>query len=206
MGDSVILTGGYWSYTKVTELRMDGSYTELPELNQGRHIHGCASYVDEHGNKVTLVTFIEATRYSYLKGLVGCWGIFVRSSFFHRNPDDSDIPMEDCVTISSCIVLCQCQNYQQHGVSCRLKVYHYNLVCFNQISLCSGGQNGYPYTPFAKFYIFENNNWVEIGSFETPRRFNGLSVVDGTDVCRDSGQRQLHNNTELDCIFSFQVQ
>ena len=75
MGDSVILTGGYWSYTKVTELRMDGSYTELPELNQGRHIHGCASYVDEHGNKVTLVTFIEATRYSYLKGLVGCWGI-----------------------------------------------------------------------------------------------------------------------------------
>ena len=100
--------------------------------------------------------------------------------------------MEDCVTISSWNRICQCQDYQQHCVSCRLKVYHYNLVCFKQIPLCSGGQTGsYPFTPFAKFYIFENNNWVEIGSFETPRRFNGLSVVDGTDVCSDSGQRQL---------------
>ena len=62
MGDSVILTGGSYSLNKVTELRIDGSYTELPELNQGRYKHGCASYVDEYGNKVTLVTFIEATR------------------------------------------------------------------------------------------------------------------------------------------------
>ena len=61
--------------TKVTELRMDGSYSELPELNQGRYMHGCASYVDEYGNKVGLVTFIKAAPYSYLKGLVGCWGI-----------------------------------------------------------------------------------------------------------------------------------
>ena len=83
MGDSVILTGLLDSQTKVTEVRIDGSYTELPELNQGRSGHGCASYVDEYGNKVTLVTFIEATRYRYLKGLVGSWGIFVRSSFFH---------------------------------------------------------------------------------------------------------------------------
>ena len=60
MGDSVILTGGYWSYTKVTELRMDGSYTELSEMNQGRSGHGCASYVDEYGNKVTLVTFLKS--------------------------------------------------------------------------------------------------------------------------------------------------
>ena len=61
MGDSVILTGGSYSLNKVTELRIDGSYTELPELNTGRQSHGCASYVDEYGNKVTLVTFIEAT-------------------------------------------------------------------------------------------------------------------------------------------------
>ena len=54
MGDSVILTGGYYSETKVTKLRVDGSYTELPELNTGRDSHGCASYADEYGNKVNL--------------------------------------------------------------------------------------------------------------------------------------------------------
>ena len=62
MGDSVILTGGvfaWYSQTKVTELRMDGSYTKLPELNQGRYSHGCASYLDEYGNKVTIVNSVK---------------------------------------------------------------------------------------------------------------------------------------------------
>ena len=59
MGDSVILTGGSYSLNKVTKLRIDGSYTELPELNTGRQSHGCASYVDEYGNKVTLVMHQE---------------------------------------------------------------------------------------------------------------------------------------------------
>ena len=55
MGDSVILTGGEYSLTKVTDIRINGSYTELRELNQGRGAHGCTSYVDEYGNKVTIV-------------------------------------------------------------------------------------------------------------------------------------------------------
>ena len=36
-------------------------------------------------------------------------------------------------------------------------------------------------------YVFDNNNWIEVRSLKTPRRSNGLAVVDGTDVCRDSG-------------------
>ena len=58
MGESVILTGGYYSGTemKVTELRMNGSYTELPALNQGRYSHGCASYLDDYGNKVIILS------------------------------------------------------------------------------------------------------------------------------------------------------
>ena len=100
--------------------------------------------------------------------------------------------MEDCVTISSCIRICPCQDYQQHCASCRLKVYHFNLVCFKQIPLFSGGYTRLSYPgSFAKYFKFDDNNWIEIGSFETPRRYNGLSVVDGTDVCRDSGQNQL---------------
>ena len=58
MGASVIITGGRYT-GEVTELRMDGSYTDLPELNQGRGYHGCTSYADEYGNKVTFLTFIE---------------------------------------------------------------------------------------------------------------------------------------------------
>ena len=75
MGESVILTGGYYSSTKVTELRMDGSYTELPALNQGRYSHGCASYLDDYGNKVIILsrnpTFNE--KFEKLKGFVSCW-------------------------------------------------------------------------------------------------------------------------------------
>ena len=83
MGDSVILTGGYYSQNKVTEVRIDGSYIELPELNLERYQHGCSSYLDEYGNKVTILIFIETTQHNYLLGLVSCWWVQWWISFLH---------------------------------------------------------------------------------------------------------------------------
>ena len=68
MGDSVILTGGYYSNVnaKDTEMRMNGSSTELPELITGRHGHGCASYADEYGNKVIITLLHDSLGHNML--------------------------------------------------------------------------------------------------------------------------------------------
>ena len=55
MRDSVIFTGGTDRRSMVTEVRIDGSSTDLPELNEERTNHGCTSYLDEYGNKVKIL-------------------------------------------------------------------------------------------------------------------------------------------------------
>ena len=48
----MIITGGVWSKTLVTQYWEDGSYEILPDLNNGRFSHGCSSYIDNDNNIV----------------------------------------------------------------------------------------------------------------------------------------------------------
>ena len=51
LGSSVVITGGRYSLTTVTEYNEDGFIRYLPSLQQGRYQHGCSYYVNE-GTKV----------------------------------------------------------------------------------------------------------------------------------------------------------
>ena len=55
LGDSLVITGGYWGTGQktVTEYTEDGQHKELPEMNTGRHYHGCSSFVDGANNIVS---------------------------------------------------------------------------------------------------------------------------------------------------------
>ena len=44
MTDSVILTGGLHSNSRVQEYNLQGSVARLPDLNTGRYIHACGHY------------------------------------------------------------------------------------------------------------------------------------------------------------------
>ena len=52
MGQTVIITGGYYAKRKVTEYNEDRLHKELPELITGRRYHGCSSFVDSDMNIV----------------------------------------------------------------------------------------------------------------------------------------------------------
>ena len=57
LGSSLILTGGYYSLTRVSEYGEAGFIRDLPDLNQERWGHGCSFYENEEGSKVKLVDF-----------------------------------------------------------------------------------------------------------------------------------------------------
>ena len=56
MGSSVILTGGEYSRTTVSEYGEAGFIRYLPDLKQGREAHGCSHYEDAQGRKVNIDT------------------------------------------------------------------------------------------------------------------------------------------------------
>ena len=87
-----------------------------------------------------------------------------------------------------------------------LTIYHSNLFCFNLITLYYIGGRSSSSNPIAKYLVFDDNNWIDVGSFQTKRQANGMSVVDGNDVCKDSGQGDNSVSTNVDfiyCIFRF---
>ena len=47
MADSVIITGGRYSYSRVQEYNLQGSVARLPDLNTGRQDHACGHYVHQ---------------------------------------------------------------------------------------------------------------------------------------------------------------
>ena len=47
MTDSVILTGGLHSHSRVQEYNLQGSVARLPNLNTGRYYHACGHYVND---------------------------------------------------------------------------------------------------------------------------------------------------------------
>ena len=52
LGSSVILTGGSYTLTTVTEYNEAGWVRDLPDLLQGRYAHGCSYYDNNEGTKV----------------------------------------------------------------------------------------------------------------------------------------------------------
>jgi len=53
--DSVILTGGLQTSTKVSRYNQNGLVEELPILNHGRHGHSCGSYKDKMTDTLVLI-------------------------------------------------------------------------------------------------------------------------------------------------------
>ena len=52
-GDSVLLTGGYFSQQRVSRYDATGYEDDLPRLNQMRDNHGCGLYLRQDGTKVS---------------------------------------------------------------------------------------------------------------------------------------------------------
>ena len=45
--DSVVITGGYWTRTKVERYNKDGWVKNLPDLAVKRRSHGCAGFMKD---------------------------------------------------------------------------------------------------------------------------------------------------------------
>ena len=58
LGDSYVVTGGEFSWHKVTQYSLSGEVTYLAELKWGRYRHACTSFIDKNGVKVSLVVNI----------------------------------------------------------------------------------------------------------------------------------------------------
>ena len=56
LADTVIVTGGSWSLTRVQEYNLQGSVARLPDLNTGRHGHACGHYTHNGQMVSTIVT------------------------------------------------------------------------------------------------------------------------------------------------------
>ena len=58
LGDSYVVTGGYYSLQRVTQYSLTGEVTYLADLQQGRYGHACTSFIDDNGVTVSLVVNI----------------------------------------------------------------------------------------------------------------------------------------------------
>ena len=54
LGSSVILTGGRYTLTTVSEYNEDGWVKDLPPLQQARYWHGCTYFDNNNGAKVDI--------------------------------------------------------------------------------------------------------------------------------------------------------
>ena len=52
MGTYVLLTGGLYTPTTVSQYNQDGWVRDLPDLLQGRWEHGCSYFVNNEGSQV----------------------------------------------------------------------------------------------------------------------------------------------------------
>ena len=52
--DKFVVTGGYFTQTKVAEFTEAGAVTYLPSLKTGRWYHACSKFVTDDGDTVSL--------------------------------------------------------------------------------------------------------------------------------------------------------
>jgi len=58
LGDSYVVTGGWYSLQKVAQYTLSGEVTYLADLQQGRIRHACTSFRDHNGVTVSLLVNI----------------------------------------------------------------------------------------------------------------------------------------------------
>ena len=58
LGDSYVVTGGYYSEQTVAQYTLTGEVTYLADLQQRRWGHACTSFIDDNGVTVSLVVNI----------------------------------------------------------------------------------------------------------------------------------------------------
>ena len=58
LGDSYVVTGGEFSRQTVAQYSLTGEVTYLADLQQGRYLHACTSFIDDNGVTVSLVVNI----------------------------------------------------------------------------------------------------------------------------------------------------
>ena len=56
LGDSVVITGGYYTKRKVTQYNGVRFLKEMPQLIQGRRHHGCSYYTENDKYIVKIIT------------------------------------------------------------------------------------------------------------------------------------------------------
>jgi len=56
LGQTVLITGGWYDRPRVSEYTEIGFLRDLPSLQEGRHSHGCTYFVNDQGTKTFLVT------------------------------------------------------------------------------------------------------------------------------------------------------
>ena len=59
LGDSYVVTGGYYSLQRVAQYSLIGEVTDLADLQQGRHYHACTSFIDDNGVTVSFVNIMK---------------------------------------------------------------------------------------------------------------------------------------------------
>ena len=55
LGDSYVVTGGEYSLQRVTQYSLTGEVTYLADLQQGRYLHACTSFIDDNGVMVSSI-------------------------------------------------------------------------------------------------------------------------------------------------------
>ena len=95
--DTVILTGGESSFSRVQEYNLQGSVARLPDLNTGRYSHACGHYT--HNGQMVSTQFsthksinqiiFKPKYYNILSAGVDCqwWIHWIYPSLLHRDLD-----------------------------------------------------------------------------------------------------------------------
>ena len=61
LGDSYVVTGGVNSLQKVAQYSLTGEVTYLADLQEGRAVHACTSFIDDDG--VTVNFLVNLVKY-----------------------------------------------------------------------------------------------------------------------------------------------
>ena len=55
LGDRYVVTGGEFSLQTVARYSLAGDVTYMADLQQGRELHACTSFIDDNGDTVSLL-------------------------------------------------------------------------------------------------------------------------------------------------------
>ena len=59
LGDSYVVTGGEYSLQKVAQYSLTGEVAYLADLQEGRAVHACTSFIDDDGVTVSFVNIMK---------------------------------------------------------------------------------------------------------------------------------------------------